>query len=144
MTSVLTTYSGVAPAVQKNLRFGIEHGRWGLRREPYGWKQGMTFEWHVVGARATGLEHGPRCQPEEWVTSAIDVYVFRVLSSLTLESSFFWPDEISESKLQYPYRFDIELVAHAMQVPTAYDAPISKAIPAVFVARRIPERSRSR
>ena len=128
MTSVLTTYSGIAPAVQENLRFGIRHGRWGLRREPYDWKPGMTFQWHVIGARASGLRRGPRCQPEEWVTSAVDLYLFRVLSPLTLESSYFWPDETREAKLKYPYRFDTELVARAMQVATAYDEPIPKAI----------------
>ncbi|GAB90602.1 hypothetical protein GORHZ_110_00140 [Gordonia rhizosphera NBRC 16068] len=128
MTLVLTTYSGVAPAVQENLRFGIRHGRWGLRREPYEWMKGMTFDWHVIGARASGLRRGPRCQPEEWVTSAVDVYLFRVLSPLTLESSYFWPDETAESELKYPYRFDTELVARAMQVPTAYDNPMPKVI----------------
>lgn len=128
MTRVLTTYSGIAPPVQKNLRFGIRHGRWGLRREPFEWKVGMTFDWHVIGARASGLRRGPRCQPEEWVTSAVDVYLFRVLSPLVLESSYFWPDEVAESKLKYPYRFGTELVAQAMQVPTAYDCPIPKVI----------------
>ncbi len=126
--TVLTTYSGVAPAVQQNLRFGIRNGRWGLRREPFGWKRGMSFEWHVIGARASGLRRGPRCQPEEWVTSAVDMYLFRVTSPLRIESSYFWPDEVMNSTLHYPYRFDTELVASAMQVPTAYDDPIPKAI----------------
>lgn len=128
MPLVLTTYSGIASDVQKNLRFGIEHGRWGLRREPCEWKKGMSFDWHVIGARASGLRRGPRCQPEEWVTSAVDVYLFRVLSPFSIESSYFWPDERIESTVKYPYRFDTELVAKAMQVPTAYDDPMPKVV----------------
>lgn len=128
MTRVLTTYSGVAPIVQENLRFGIRHGRWGLRREPQGWTKGASFDWHVIGARASGLRRGPRCQPEEWVTSAIDVYLFRVLSPLRWESSCFWPDETAEAVVKYPYRFDTELVAQSTQVSTAYDNPMPMAI----------------
>lgn len=128
MTRILTTYSGIAPAVQENLRFGIQHGRWGLRREPQDWTRGIGFDWHVIGGRASGLRRGPRCQPEEWVTSAVDVYLFRVSSPLRCESECFWPDETAESVLKYPYRFDTELVAQAMQVPTAYDDPIPRAI----------------
>ncbi|GEM_PF-3247524 len=128
MPSVLTTYSGVAPGVQQNLRFGIKHGRWGLRREPYGWKKGISFDWHVIGACASGLRRGPRCQPEEWVTSAVGLYLFRVLAPVRIESSYFWPDEKEQSALYYRYRFDSQLVASATQVPTAYDDPIPKAI----------------
>ncbi|GAC55633.1 hypothetical protein GOAMI_61_00020 [Gordonia amicalis NBRC 100051 = JCM 11271] len=124
MPSVLTTYSGVDPDVQRNLRFGIRKGRWGLRKEPVDWKAATTFGWHVIGAQAKGLRRGPRCQPEEWVTATIDVYIFRVLSPLVLESGYFWPDEVRQSELMYPYRFDIELVAHAPGVSTAYNAPI--------------------
>lgn len=128
MASVLTTYSGVAPEVRRNLQYGIRKGRWGLRKEPVDWKAGRTFDWHVIGAEAKGLRRGPRCQPEEWVTAKIDVYVFRVLSPLKLESGPFWPDELEESTSKYPYRFDIDLVARAFGVPAAYDSPIPKGI----------------
>lgn len=53
---------------------------------------------------------------------------FRVLSPLRIESSYFWPDEKNESTLKYPYRFDTELVASAMQVPTAYGEPMPKVV----------------
>ena len=120
LASVLTTYSGKSSDVQRNLQFGIANGRWGMKRQPVDWNKDSRFDWQVIGACATGLKRGPRCQPEEWVTALLDGYVFKVTSPLVLESGAYWPDEVAESAVKYPFRFDIELMASARAVPTAY------------------------
>ena len=128
MPRVLTTYSGVSSTVERNLEWGLRHGRWGLRQEPKDFAVGRLFEWHLIGARARGLPHGPRAQPQQWVTAEIDIYLLRVRSPLRLESSPLWPDEVEEGATHYPFRFDVELVAEAARVPAAYDEPIPKVL----------------
>ncbi|MGC4935954.1 hypothetical protein ACLQ3C_19990 [Gordonia sp. DT30] len=128
MSRVLTTYSGVSPEAEANLRWGISHRMWGLRKEPGNCRVDDRFAWHVIGARAKGLRHGPRSQPDEWVTGTIDVFVFRVESPLRYGTDPLWPDEVAEREVNYPYRFSSELVARAFKVTTRYDDPIPQAV----------------
>lgn len=120
----------MSSTVERNLEWGMAHRTWGLRKQPSGCRVGQSFDWHVIGVRARGgrLHRGPRSQPEEWVTATIDVYLLLVRSSLRHDSAPLWPDEIETNQTQYPYRFDIELMATAKRVPTRDGNPLPATI----------------
>lgn len=128
MTAVLATYVPVAPSSQVNLKWGLRQGRWGLPRLPISSEGGVGFQWMVLGTRTKGLPHGPRSQPETWVTGKTDIYVFRATSPIQEFSDHFWPDEVDSRQLLYPYRFGVEKVALGTQLRNSFDDPIPKEI----------------
>lgn len=128
MTAVLATYVPVAPSSQRNLKWGLRQRKWGLPRPPLGSDTAVGFQWMVLGTRTKGLPHGPRSQPETWVTGKTDIYVFRATSPVQEFSDPFWPDEVESRQVLYPCRFDVEMVAFGSQVRNRFDDLLPKEI----------------
>ncbi|MCP2160804.1 hypothetical protein LX12_001991 [Williamsia serinedens] len=58
------------------------------------------------------------------MTGKIDIFLAKVASGLEEQDSLFWPDEIQDGRLIYPYRFKINLVGSVKEVPLGSTGPL--------------------